>query len=141
MDEALLSLTQEWLSKAKHDLDNARIVRRDPDGPLDTAIYHCQQAAEKALKGWLTWEAVEFEKTHDLVKLIKQASINAPEFSRFIESAQLLTPYASAFRYPGLADEPVPGREEFDEALRRANELYGFVCGLIKHRTELGGEG
>lgn len=30
------------------------------------AVYHCQQAAEKMLKAWLTHRGVGFPKTHDL---------------------------------------------------------------------------
>ena len=30
-------------------------------------MYHCQQAAEKAIKGYLTYHEVEFERTHNLV--------------------------------------------------------------------------
>ncbi len=45
MADNLARLTREWLTKAVHDLQNARIVSATPDGPLDTAIYHCQQAA------------------------------------------------------------------------------------------------
>ena len=66
MDEALAQLTREWLTKASHDLQTARIVANATDGPLDTAIYHCQQAAEKSVKGWLTANNVTFEKTHDI---------------------------------------------------------------------------
>ena len=36
MDEALVELTREWLLKARHDLENARIVSRDPEGPLES---------------------------------------------------------------------------------------------------------
>ena len=39
MADQLARLTCDWLTKAKHDLQNARIVSSDPDGPLDTAIY------------------------------------------------------------------------------------------------------
>jgi hypothetical protein len=39
MDKALVNLTHEWLTKAFHDLQTARIVSTVPDGPLDTAIY------------------------------------------------------------------------------------------------------
>ncbi len=74
MDEALAQLTREWLTKALHDLQTARITAQAPDGPLDTAIYHCQQAAEKSLKGWLTSGNIPFERTHDLRRLIRQAA-------------------------------------------------------------------
>jgi HEPN domain-containing protein len=131
MDEALASLTREWLTKAAHDLENARIVSAVPDGPLDTAIFHCQQAAEKALKGWLTAQSIALEKTHDVRKLVQQATESAPEFGRFVRAAEVLTPYAAAFRYPGLTAEPMPAREEFDEALQHAQAIHDFVLTLL----------
>jgi HEPN domain-containing protein len=33
---------------------------------LDTSIYHCQQSAEKAVKGYLVFCDQEFERVHDL---------------------------------------------------------------------------
>lgn len=39
MDEARRELVREWLTKALHDLQTARIIANAPDGPLDTAIY------------------------------------------------------------------------------------------------------
>lgn len=131
MDEALAKLTGEWLTKATHDLQNARIVSDDPDGPLDTAIYHCQQAAEKAVKGWLTGEGISFEKTHDIRRLIQPAAAVSPAFNTLNSAAESLTPYASAFRYPGLTDDPMPSREEFDEALQHAQAIYDFVLNLL----------
>jgi len=53
MDDAKRDLVHAWLIKALNDLRTARAVGNLAEGPLDTAIYHCQQAAEKALKGFL----------------------------------------------------------------------------------------
>jgi HEPN domain-containing protein len=131
MDEALAHLTREWLTKASHDLQTARITANAPDGPLDTAIYHCQQAAEKSLKGWLTAKGNPFEKTHDIRRLVKQAAGGLPDFNGYINAAEVLTPYASAFRYPGLTDDPMPSREEFDAALQHAQSIYDFVLNLL----------
>jgi len=55
MDEATLELVRGWLVKAQHDLASARKLATDPDPYLDTAVYHCQQAAEKAVKGLLVF--------------------------------------------------------------------------------------
>jgi HEPN domain-containing protein len=131
MDEALARLTREWLTKALHDLQTARITANAADGPLDTAIYHCQQAAEKSVKGWLTAKSIPFERTHDVRRLIKQAAGVLPEFNRFTGAAELLTPYVSAFRYPGLSDDAMPSREEFDAALHHAQTIYDFVLNLL----------
>ena len=51
MDEAKRDLVRSWLTKAQHDLASSRKLSADPDPYLDTAIYHCQQAAEKVVKG------------------------------------------------------------------------------------------
>jgi len=131
MAENLALLTRDWLTKAKHDLQNARIVSTASDGPLDTAIYHCQQAAEKALQGWLTWRGITVVKTHDLVRLVEDAVADNPDLAKCEEAADILTPYVSAFRYPGLTDDPMPSREEFDAALQHAQTIYDFVLNLL----------
>ena len=131
MDEALAQLTCEWLTKALHDIQTARITANTPEGPLDTAIYHCQQAAEKSVKGWLTGNNLSFEKTHDIRRLIRQAAALRAEFEGFAAAAEILTPYVSAFRYPGLTDDLMPSREEFDIALQHAETIYDFVLKLL----------
>lgn len=136
MDEALAQLTQEWMTKSLHNLQTARIVADSLNGPLDTAIYHCQQAAEKAVKGWLTSQSVTFEKTHDIRRLVKQAEKIESNFSRLTAAAEVLTPYATAFRYPGLTFEPMPTREEFDAALKDTQTIYDFVLNLLPKEVQ-----
>ena len=51
-DEAKAKETREWLSKASDDLASARILA--DSGHLGNALFFCQQAAEKSLKGFLT---------------------------------------------------------------------------------------
>ena len=131
MDEALAQLTREWVTKALHDLQTARITAGATDGPLDTAIYHCQQVAEKTVKVWLTANNIAFEKTHDIRRLVLQTVEVLPEFTRFTGAAEILTPYVSAFRYPGLTDDAMPSREEFDVALQHAQTIYDFVVNLL----------
>lgn len=66
-------------------------------------------------------------KPHDIRRLIKQAADAQPDFNRLAGAAEILTPYVSAFRYPGLTDEAMPSREEFDVALNHAQAIYDFV--------------
>src|ERR1051326_3963819 len=60
------TLVRAWMAKARSDLGTARKVASGPDAYLDTAIYHCQQAAEKAIKALLVRHDLRFEKIHDL---------------------------------------------------------------------------
>ncbi len=124
MDEqARLELVRDWLTRASRDPTAARALAALSEPLLDSAVYHCQQAAEKALKGWPQMQDDPFPKTHDLEQLVRQAAFLQPEFSQLLLAAAVLTPYASAFRHPGGAFEPMPSREEFDEALGRAQVI------------------
>jgi HEPN domain-containing protein len=129
MAEPVLVAARGWLLKAEHDLASARKLASEPDPYLDTAIYHCQQAAEKALKGWLTYRGVRFDRTHDVRHLVAHAAEHEPAFRHLAEAGQVLTPYASAYRYPDEVLEPDP--EEFEEALQHAASVYGFVLSLL----------
>ncbi len=137
MDEpAKLELVRDWLRRAGRDLAAARALAALSDPLLDAAIYHCQQAAEKALKGWLQLQDDPFPKTHDLEQLVGQAARLRAEFSEHLPAAAVLTPYASAFRYPGGAFEPMPSREEFDEALSHAQVIYDFVVARLPQEAQ-----
>jgi HEPN domain-containing protein len=131
MDEADLELVKDWLTRARQDLRGATILAAAEDAPLDLAIYHCQQAAEKAVKAWLQWRDDPFAKTHNLRALVIQAATLDKGFEAFEKPAEILTPYVSAFRYPGGADEPMPSREEFDEARQHAQAIYDFVLNRL----------
>ena len=124
MDDAVRELVSGWLTKARHDLASARILGSGSSPVLDTAIYHCQQAAEKALKGFLLYHGEPFGKTHDLEVLVKLAAQIDACFSSWQEVAIALTPYATQYRYPGVAD---PDSSEFKRALDHATAFCGFV--------------
>jgi len=63
MDNAKAELVKSWLTKAQHDLGSAQLLANNVNPFFDTAIYHCQQIAEKALKAFLVYHDVEFEKS------------------------------------------------------------------------------
>ena len=133
MDNAKEELVRSWLKKAKHDIEAAQQLATSSQPLLDVAIYHCQQAAEKAVKGFLVHHDQEFEKTHDIVDLLETAIPFDAQLSSWLEAGERLTPYVSLFRYPGAIMEP--DSEEFDEALKLANELYHFILTLLPKET------
>jgi HEPN domain-containing protein len=132
MDQAAIDSTRRWLTKAAHDLVNAERSSAGDDEVLDTCVYHCQQAAEKALKGSLLAHAVTFTKTHSLVLLLPLCSfINAS----FQQEASILSPLAFMFRYPDDFAPLKPTRAEFDEALAAARRIYDFVLSVLPSET------
>jgi len=114
-----------WLAKARSDLASARILIKGSEPHLDTGTYHCHQAAEKALKGWLTSRQTEFRKTHDLEELLHQCSALNPSFGAFRDCARFLLPFATQFRCPGDVFEP-PMSEAL-EALECASNIVEFI--------------
>ena len=129
MDDAKLALSREWLLKAFNDLRSAYRLAEGNDPILDTAAFHCQQAAEKALKGFLVHHEVPFEKTHNLVVIIDLTLPIDPDFSRLSGAAALLTPYATMQRYPEASR--TLDHAQMRQALAAAEEVYRFV--LVRH--------
>ena len=131
MDESKAELIRDWMSRADRDLRSARVLSALADPLLDIAIYHCQQAAEKSVKAWLQANETVIPKTHDIEDLVELAAAINSDFMKFGEAAALLTPYVSAFRYPGGAEEPLPTPEEFDAALQHTQDIFNFVVNLL----------
>ncbi|MGD9148091.1 MAG: HEPN domain-containing protein [Anaerolineae bacterium] len=126
---AKMELVQNWLIKAQHDLAAARKLAAGPDPYLDVAVYHCQQAAEKAVKGFLVFHDQPFERTRDVEVLVALAVPFEAGFPEWTEAAALLTPYATEFRYQSSLLEP--SRDEFSQVLEAASGLYAFVLSLL----------
>jgi HEPN domain-containing protein len=110
-------------------LASAQRLASGPDPILDTAIYHCQQAAEKALKGFLAFRDHPLEKTHDVRLLVTRASKYTHGFVAWEEAGEILTPYATAYRYP--ADPIEPDAELYQEAEEAARGVVEYVLSLL----------
>lgn len=119
-------MAQVWMAKAKSDLATARLLITGNEPYLDTGSYHCQQAAEKAIKAWLTAEEIPFIKTHSLEILVNLCAPSAPGIEQFLGHAMELTPLATEYRYPG--DMLEPSAEEARRALALAEELTTWIC-------------
>ena len=129
MNEEKRTEVWRWLIKSQHDLGSARRLMEGDKPYLDTAVYHCQQAAEKALKAFLTYYDTEFEKSHDLTELVALSLTVEPAFERWRDVAEELTPYAVQFHYP--ADVLEPELSEVEDALRHAQALTEFIFSLL----------
>lgn len=128
-DPALVSETREWLSKAAEDLRAAECGMGASPPLLADVVFHCQQAAEKAAKAFLTWHSRPFRKTHSIEELGEQCLEVDPGLEPVIDPAVPLTGYASKFRYPG---EPRgPTREEADRALSLARGVYDAILDVL----------
>jgi len=128
MNEAERNLVQQWLVKAKHDLAAAQLIAGAADPYLDMALFHLQQAAEKAVKAYLAFRNQPFRKTHDMEELVSLAATLDARFEAWIEPADDLTPFATDFRYPMMRELT---RAEYDQALQTAQNLFAFVLSVL----------
>lgn len=96
---------------------------------LDIAAFLWQQAAEKALKVFLTWHDQPSRKTHDLVELLRQCRHIDAAFDHLEAAAITLTPYATQFRYPGAVLGPTASDAHNAELL--AQETIAFVLARL----------
>lgn len=127
-DPGLELEVRAWLAVATLDLEAATRLAEDPEFAR-IVVYHCQQAAEKGIKGFLTWHGVRFGRTHDLDLLGSLARPLAPMLRPFLDRAVELTPYAWLYRYP--PDSPAPIEGEAREAISVARELLGAIVGRL----------
>ena len=120
-------LVKAWFAKASSDLRSAEIIlAAEPDDlPTDTVCFHCQQAAEKYLKGFLTSREMEYPLTHSLKALVEKAIALDNTFAMILEKAESLTPYAVTIRYPD--DLRLPSREEAQSAFAIASEIKELI--------------
>lgn len=106
LDPSLASETKAWFSKASTDLKAAQHALRAQPPLRSDCAFHCQQAAEKAMKGFLAWHNVPFRRVHSLEELGEQCLRIDPSLRQALDRAVPLTEYAWKFRYPGDVDEP-----------------------------------
>jgi HEPN domain-containing protein len=116
-----------WLIVAREDVRVARACLALDPPALGVAAYHCQQAAEKLVKGLLVAAAVAFRKTHDIDELADLAASNYTDCRDLLNTIRPLTVWGSAYRYPATEDipEPVPDSAELHHTI-----------GIIEHLAQ-----
>ena len=131
MDETKREWVRSWLIKAESDLRSACALASLAEPATDTAVYHCQQAAEKALKGYLAFRDQPLERTHDLERLLELAAQLDDTFAPLEVQADILNPYATAFRYPHTLGVLFPSVAEAATAIEHAQTIFDFVLNLL----------
>ncbi len=93
-DTARVEDVKAWLAKASQDLRRVEVLLAAPSDSED-ALFHCQQAAEKAFKAFLTWHDVPFRRIHELDTIGGQCADLDSTLADLVDRADCLTKYAS----------------------------------------------
>jgi len=125
---------ERWLKIVADDLNSAKKLLEAEI--FSTSIYHCQQAAEKALKAYLAFGECKILKIHDLVRLVELCCNLDTDFERMYDYAESLNPFSTKFRYPTEFD--IPDYEDTKKAIEQTERVVNFVLGKIEqgHRGQ-----
>lgn len=118
------------LEHAMKDLRRAQLLSAAVPPDSEGALFHCQQAVEKALKAFLTYHDLPFRKTHDLDDLGTRCETVDATLRSVLEPVDSLTKYATMFRYPGAPYAPTD--REAQDGLRQATEIVREITSRIR---------
>ena len=125
-DPTRIADTKAWLTKAAHDLRRVEILLAADPPDVEGAVFHCQQAAEKGFKAFLTWHDVVFRRVHDLDVIGGHCVEVDATLKEIVDRADALTRYAWQFRYPGAQYEP-----DLEEGQRAATLAHQVTSAVI----------
>lgn len=86
-----INIVKEWLDFANKDISCAKYLLDMRPVPIEIICYHCEQAAEKVLKGYLIHQDVEPPRTHDLRLICKMCADIDETFDEISQSCVNLT--------------------------------------------------
>ena len=122
---------ERWLVFAREDLRVAELALAE--NLYNQVCFHCQQCAEKALKGLLAHRGQTPPRTHRLGDLL--ALLEPNPLALIALEVQLLDRFYIPTRYPdalpGSLPEGLPGFEDAQEALAVARQVMDTVARLL----------
>ena len=113
---------------AENDFEAAKILSFQVKPKLEIVCYHCQQCAEKMLKGYIASKNGKLQKTHDLVILCEACKNYDPDFEKIILNCSDLTIYSSEVRYPNVLEIEA---YHMQNALTDASQIKEFIVSKL----------
>jgi hypothetical protein len=111
-----------WLDRDQRDLRAAKLLIAG--GANAEALFHCQQAVEKALKAFLTFHEKAFRKTHDLGDLSPECLAIDASLQPAVSQAEGFTQYVwQTSAAPGRPGRGLPGLGRRRRLRRRSGGL------------------
>jgi len=130
MDKELVA---EWLRFADGDIDTVLLLKEMRPQHREIICYHCEQAVEKYLKGFLASKDLIPPKIHDLTHLCNLCSEQDQVFSSILPQCSYLKQFGVQPRYPkemNISDKNV------EKAIRHALEVRDFEV-IVRLGVEL----
>ena len=120
---------RQWFSISTKDIDSAKCLLKNMYPSNDELIcFLCQQATEKSLKGFLCFNNIEFNRTHDLLQLLNKCVVVDSGFNDYAKHCVFLSKYAVMPRYP---NDLQINDDEVKTAIRFAEKIKDFALSKI----------
>jgi HEPN domain-containing protein len=120
--------TKALIDAARRDRLTFQILLREPASPVESTLFHAQQAVEKGVKAKLVQAGIIFPRTHDLLQLFDLATVNSLAVPVVRDLMARLGPYAVEFRYLGVIAPEV----SLDEAKVAVESVMIWLAGERK---------
>jgi HEPN domain-containing protein len=122
---------QDWFRYSRVDLRMAKALFEKNDAEMWRGVaFNCQQSAEKAIKGFLTYKKISFQTTHDIGSLATKILVSNPELEPLLKRASTLTKYAIMYRYPDAVQEELT-KVHVEDAIDCAYKVLDKMSALI----------
>ncbi len=95
-----IDLVKSWFKIVNDDILVAQQLMRYEDPVLRSICFHCQQAVEKYIKGFIIYLDGDFSFTHDISRLLSELNVYESDFKLDDILPDQLTTYAVEARYP-----------------------------------------
>ena len=120
---------REWIEMARKDMQGAEILfEHDADNGI--ICFHCQQAIEKSLKGYLISVTGVLQDGHSLVKLCKNAATQNSLFSGLLKDMAFVSTYYIETRYP--AEDPLlVSKEDAAECMAISKKMIRMIEDIL----------
>lgn len=122
-----------WFEFAKQDLKISEMALNKKF--YNQTCFHCQQAVEKFLKGYLIAKNKEVPKIHFLDELLSLCVQTDKDFEKLRAHCSKLDDYYIPMRYPdalpGILPEGLPNKKDALEAISFAKEVMQFIIKRI----------
>jgi HEPN domain-containing protein len=128
--QARWEAVDDWLAIAEMDRRGVELLLAANPPALGIAAFHCQQAVEKLLKGFLTLAGKRSRKTHSLAQLGAAAGASFPEIAELVVPAKGWGSWAVDFRYPSQRGRAKPPPDEGE--LRRALAVIDALAARLR---------
>ena len=116
-------LVAEWFRFAADDIDTVLLLKEMRPQHYEIICYHCEQAAEKYLKGFLASKDLMPPKTHDLTILCNLCLKYDDDFKNLLSQCSYLKQFGVQPRYP---KELNISSGNVEQAIKYALEVKGF---------------